>query len=124
VGAYNAGALLPPSSNPADLYRDLRAAVDRTDVHNAKIAEQKVSLVARAAEWEAAGDITTAQLDDIIYTVQHADFRYWRPLVYVIPCTPAVTARLESVPAHRRAGLGPEYIVPDLQRAEFDLLEL
>jgi hypothetical protein len=124
VGAYAAGALLPPSSNPADLYRDLKAAVAASDTHSAKIAAQKASLIARAAEWEAAGEISAIHRDDLVYIVQSAGFQHWRPLVYVIPCTASVLPRLQPVPAHNRAGLGPEYIIPDLHRSEFDLLEL
>jgi hypothetical protein len=124
VGAYNPGALLPPSSNPADIYRDLKAAVAATDTHNAKIAEQRVSLIARATAWEAAGEITAVHRDEIIYFAQQVDFRYWRPLLYVIPCTAAILPRLQNVPAPNRAGLGAEYIIQDLQRNEFDLLEL
>lgn len=124
VGAYNPGALLPPSSNPADIYRDLKAAVENTDTHNAKIAAQRASLIARATAWEAAGEITIAHRDEIIYFAQQVDFRYWRPLLYVIPCTPAILSRLQEVPAPNRAGLGAEYIIPDLQRTEVDLLEM
>ncbi len=73
-------------------------------------------------EWEHQGVITTAQKDDILYLVDHASFDLWRPLVYVIPRAP-VASRLEEVPMSKRAGVGVEYIIPDLQRTEFDIIE-
>jgi hypothetical protein len=55
--------------------------------------------------------------------VDTAPFELWRPLVYVIPRT-GVESRLKLVPMHKRAGFGPEYIIEDLRRSEFDLIEL
>jgi hypothetical protein len=124
AGAYNPVALVPPTSNPADIYRDLKTAVERSDLHNPKIIEQKASLIARATEWHLNGEIGTDVRDEIIFHAQRGDFKYWRPLLYIIPCTPALTPRMQSVPAHLRAGLGPEYIIPDLLGSEFHLIEL
>ena len=54
--------------------------------------------------------------------VTTASFEYWRPLLYVIPI-PTPAARLQLVPIDKRAGFGKEYIITDLKRAEFDLVE-
>ena len=43
LGRYAPNALIPPSSNPADIYRALRQDVSRKDMHSAKINEQKAS---------------------------------------------------------------------------------
>jgi hypothetical protein len=85
VGKYARGAGTPPTSDPASIYRDLAEAVKRTDEHNAKINEQRASLMARAVDWHTAGLITGATRDDITMTVSRATFREWRPLLYVIP---------------------------------------
>ncbi len=123
AGTYSAAALVAPSSNPVDIYRDLKNACARSDWHNAKIAEQKVSLKALAVTWEQNGEISTNDRDDILYMVDNATFQYWRPLLYVIPYAP-VAARLQTVPVSKRAGLGVEYVISDLQRPEFDLIEI
>jgi hypothetical protein len=60
---------------------------------------------------------------DILYMVEHATSKDWRPLIYVIH-RPAVENRLIPVPAHQRAGIGDEYIIRDLARHEFDIVEL
>lgn len=62
--------------------------------------------------------------DDIIYLVGTGDFSLWRPLLYVIPRTPQIDARIQAVPMAQRAGVGPEFIIPDLARDEFDIIEL
>ncbi len=124
LGTYVSGSLVAPTSNPKDIFLDLKRAVDATDKHNAKINEQISALLARAVKWEASGDISTSDKDDIIYMVNEpAYFKHWRPLLYVIPRAP-VEARLQPVPAALCASLGKEYILSDLRRDEFDLIEL
>ena len=76
-----------------------------------------------AADWNADGTITHDQAEEIIYTVENADFSLWRPLLYVIP-KGKVETRLQEVPIAKRASLGMEYIVPDLKRDEFDIVEI
>lgn len=122
LSAYTSGVLVAASSNPADIYRDLQHAVQTHDNHNAKIISQKASFISLATTWESDGEISTTQKDDIIYMVTTATFDLWRPLLYVIPRAP-VEPQLQLVPVHKRAGLGNEYIIPSLNRSEFDVIE-
>lgn len=124
LSAYSLGALVAPSSNPADIYRELKRDVEGKDRHSAKINAQKLTLTSLAVEWEANGKITTAQRDDILYLVDSADFSLWRPLLYVIPRTSDIESRLQEVAMAKRAGVGPEYIIEDLTLSEFDIVEL
>jgi hypothetical protein len=119
---YTAGANVPPSSNPADLYRSLRDAVRRKDTHDQKIQAQKATYLTLAVEYERAGKITAQSLEDITYRVTNASFDDWRPLLYLVPRTP-LGGRVKPVPASQCAGLGPEFTVTDLQRTEFDVIE-
>ncbi len=124
LGTYASGSLVPPSSNPKDIYEDLKKAVDNTDTHNTKIKQQISGLAALAVTWETTGEITTIQKDDIVYMVNETSyFKYWRPVLYVIPRT-LVEPRLKPVPLALCASLGQEYIIEDLHRNEFDLIEL
>ena len=95
---YSIGSLIAPSSNPADIYRELKNAVQRSDRHCHKISEQSVSLKKLALDWEAAGEISTYDKDEIIYRIDNASFAEWRPLVYIIPRA-AVHLRIQAVPA-------------------------
>ena len=48
LSIYSAGALVAPSSNPADIYRELKRDVDGKDKHSAKINAQKATLTSLA----------------------------------------------------------------------------
>jgi hypothetical protein len=123
LSAYSSGSLIPPSSNPADIYRELQRDVQGLDSHSAKIAAQRAVFISLAIEWEQRGEISSNDKDDIIWMANNGSFAMWRPLVYVIPRAP-VEIRLQLVPVNQRAGWGNEYIIPDLKRAEFDVIEL
>ncbi|HEY6331292.1 MAG TPA: hypothetical protein VI756_18345 [Blastocatellia bacterium] len=120
---YSVGAGTPPSSNPADIYRQLKKDTEGRDSHSYKINEQKVSFVRLARQWFKANEITREQKEEIVYWVRTASFDLWRPLIYVIPYGP-VKDRVKPVPANKCAGLGPEYIIDDLKRTDFDIIEL
>jgi hypothetical protein len=122
VSASSAGRLLPPSSNPADIYRVLRADVEREDRGSLKIAQQKTALLDRAAIWLANGAISREQAEEVTFRVNNSTFRDWRPLLYVIPLGP-VRAKVIVVPPARRAGHTEEYIIEDLHGDEFDIVE-
>lgn len=119
---YTSGSMIAPTSNPHDIYDDLKKAVDKHDVHNSKIIAQMASIKAVAIQKHQASDITDGQKDEIIYMVGHADFSHWRPLVYIIP-RPTVGPRLKVVPIQKRASFGKEYIIKDLHTDEFDVIE-
>lgn len=124
LSVYSVGALVGASSNPADIYRELKRDVDSKDKHSRKINAQKLTLNSLAVEWEIAGKISPTQKESILYLVKSADFSYWRPLLYVIPRTTEIEARLQEVEISRRAGIGPEFIIEDLKRSEFEIVEL
>jgi len=123
LSKYSFNANIAPSSNPADIYRELKRAVDRNDQHCNKINEQKLSFKTLALGWEANGEITSYEKEEIIYMVDNASFNQWRPLIYIIP-RKLVEPRLKVVSPDKRASFGPEYILEDLKRWEFDTIEL
>lgn len=123
LGRYGPGIPAPPSSDPAEIYRALKLDISRRDGHSAKIEQLRAGIVQRAIDWEAAGALTTDQKEEILYFANDNDFSYWRPLLYVIPRLPLAAGRIKLVPPGRRAGMAPEYIIEDLQRVEFDIIE-
>jgi hypothetical protein len=120
---HTLASLVAPSSNPVDIYRELKQCFERTDLHNAKIQAQKASLKSLAVQWQQAGEITKFEEQDIVWWVDNATAQLWKPLIYVIP-RPLVEARLVPVPANQRASIADEFTIPDLARSEFDLLEI
>ena len=115
---------LPPSSSPGDIYLALREDVRARDRHSAKIEQNKTGIRAGANAKFAQGLITTEQVAEINRMVGLADLRDFRPLLYIIPFE-SVALRVEVVEIDRRANLyHPEYLITDLARAEFEVIEL
>ena len=124
ASAYSLGSLVPPSSNPVDIYRALKLDVQRQDRNSEKITKQRATLASLAIQWATAGEITNDDKEEIVYMVTTATFEMWRPLLYLIPRGPAIVApRLQVVPPANRAGHGPEYIIEDLKGTEFEIVE-
>ncbi len=123
AGAHTPASLVAPSSNPVDVFKDLQIAVTKRDRHSYKINEQKLSLKKIAVDKCAAGEITPQQRDDVIFTVDSADFEMWRPIIYLIPNT-IDPARVHTVPMAQRASLGPEFIIKDLTSSDFDIIDM
>jgi len=119
---YAIGAGQPPSSDPASIYRSLHHAVKTGDTGDQKIISQKKTLRALAVKWAKEGSISANQRDDIFAMLKHSQVADFRPLIYVIPFPP-VAARVLSVPRLRRASLHPEFIIPDLDVNEFQIVE-
>ncbi len=124
VSPYSVGSLVPASSNPADIYRELKSAYNPFDIHCPKIIAQQASFKSLAVNWEASGKISATDRDDIIYMTDHVPKEYWRPLIYVISRAIINTSRIQLVPLTHRAGFGNEFIISDLQRNEFDIIEV
>jgi len=101
----------------------LKLDIEKQDRHSYKINAQKASLTALAIHWETNGTIGSNDKDEIIFMVTNATFDDWRPLLYLIPRN-LVEPRTKTVPIHRRASFGDEFILEDLRRNEFDVIEL
>jgi hypothetical protein len=122
VGAYSGGSVIPPSSNPASLYKQLKDAAESEDEGHLKIIQQKNILKSFAVDWEKAGQITGFEREEIIDSIDGGRFNQWRPLIYLIPRV-LVDSRLISVPRPRRASLGMEYQIHDLKGSEFEIIQ-
>jgi hypothetical protein len=114
---------MPPSSNPAEIYEELKAAtLHRPDFHCHHIVRVKLNLQQRALEWAADGSITNDDAQDVAYQLDHAAISDWRPLLYVIHRA-SVEARLVVVPPADRANpIAVEWTLADLLPHEFDVL--
>ena len=123
AAAYSRASMTPPSSDPCAIYRQLHREVKKLDRHSSKIQEQKLSLARLAAEWKEANELSADQAEEMIYIVNQGSIEDFSPLLYVIPGE-KVAPRLQVVAANKRANLmSREYIIPDLKRHEFDIVE-
>jgi hypothetical protein len=97
----------------------------KEDEHSDLIKGYRKTFSRLAKAWAADGSITDDQRDEIIATVKSRSWRIWRPVLYVIPRVNIEgTGRLRSVKRPDRASYGPELQVVDLERHEFDIIEL
>ena len=122
LDAYSLGSLIPPSSNPASLYEQLKAAAENEDEGDLKIIQQKSGLKSFAQEWEESGEITSAEKEEIIVSVDRGHFKLWLPLIYLIPRV-LVEPRLIPVERAGRASTGMEFQIHDLKGSEFDVIQ-
>ena len=114
---------LAPTSNPKDIFWDLMRAVEKEDSHCYKISEQKLSLITRSLEWKAKGEITNNQRKEIIHRIKNSSFKDWRPIIYLIPYK-LVESRLRKVKLPETANLGNEFVIKDLKRNEFGIIDI
>lgn len=113
----------PPSSSPAEIYYDLARDVARGDQHSAKICTNRLGILRGAGARKKAGRITTEQYTDIVGIVDLARVSDFRPLLYVIPHH-GVRRAVKEVPICKRAHpLAIEYLIEDLARDRFDVIE-
>ena len=124
VGTTHHGSLIPPTSSPCAIYKELADAVrpGSADRHNPKIVAQRASVASRAEEWRRKGEINDAIADEILAIVNGGDLSIWRPQLYIIPKSGIDTSRVELVPFGVRAGLGDEFWIRDLRGSEFDMV--
>jgi hypothetical protein len=94
------------------------------DRHSALIAQNKAGLLRGADAKRKAGIITPAEKRDIIDMVNLADLDLFQPLIFVIPCTPAIRKVAQVVPHTGRANpLYEEYVISELSREDFDVID-
>jgi hypothetical protein len=122
--AGSAASMIAPSSNPRRIYQLLAEECDNEEENSPTIKGHRKTFTRLAKQWYAAGEITKDQSDEIIASARTRSWRIWRPVLYVIPIAPIISAgRLKAVRRSERAGYGPEQQIVDLRRDEFDIIE-
>jgi hypothetical protein len=120
----SAGALIAPSSNPRKIYYDLLQEYHAQEEHSRIIRDHKRTFRRLAKKWLADGEINDDQFAEIVASVKAISWRIWKPVLYVIPRMAIDAGRIKEVPRNDRAGYGPELQIADLQREEFDIVDL
>ncbi len=115
---------IPPTSSPAEIYRNLEEETRRGDLHSRGIERNASGILGGAQAKLEAGVITKTQHREIRKAVAKAEIPDFRPVLYVIPFD-RLEGRVPEVPVSQRAHpLSLEYLVEDLRSGCFDLLEL
>lgn len=114
----------PPSSTPDNIAKSLREDIALGDLHSAKIDANRTGLRRGAQVMLQAGVITFQQSVDIGTVIDASRLADFRPLVFVIPVT-GVDGLVEDVPVQDKAHpLSEEYIIRNLPRQAFDVIEI
>lgn len=114
----------PPTSNPYEIYHSLLGEVRQGDEHSSKIEANKVGILKGATYKKKAGIINDQQEKDIASIVDRAKFRDFRPVLYVIPFHLVANILTEVPISQRAAPLSVEYIIEQLPREFFDMIEI
>jgi hypothetical protein len=121
LGRY---ASIPPTSNPYEIYHNLREEVQRGDRHSAKIAANREGILRGAEAKRKAGVINESQFHDIRQTVKSVEISDFRPILYVIPYSNVATDVREATIEERAHPLSVELIIESLDRSHFDPIEV
>ena len=114
---------IPPSSSPAQLYRNLEEIARGGDRNNAQVLNNKSGLRFGALKKWEAGVISDAQLREINWIIDAAESADFSPLLYIIPFTKLV-ARLASevAPQDKAHPFSDDYLIDKLPRTSFDVV--
>ena len=120
----NYGPEQPASSNPILRCRQIMSDIITDDNHSSMIEENKNGIIKGASFKKKDGIITKSDEKDIMSKVRCAENKEFCPYLCVIPYD-IVKDRLEAVEPQRKANSeSNEYIIYDLKRDEFDLIEI
>lgn len=117
-------AAAPPTAIPGEIYDGFFEHVSRGDQHSPWIARNKIGILNGAEVKYASGVIDIPEWDNIKWTVEKAEIRDFRPLVFVIPFGGVEHLVEEVPPAERAHPLSVEYRIEELPRDRFDVIEL
>jgi hypothetical protein len=122
--AASGPGIIPPTSCPSDIYHQLWREVKAGDRHSTKVEQNKLGLLQGAAAKRKAKIITPEQEEEVAGIVKAAQLPDFKPLLFIIPVA-GVTDRVREVPiADKAHPLSAEYIIPNLPRRCFDIIEL
>lgn len=114
---------MPPSSTPSDICCSLCGDVSQDDVHSLKIQSNRDGIRKGASSKRNAEQITEQELREIDQIVSAAKLADFRPLLYVIPFHLVAEQAKPVPPTDRAHPFSQEYIIKDLLRSSFDVLE-
>lgn len=121
---FNAKFINPPSSNPLEIYNNLKRDVEGKDHHSSKIEQIRAGIIKGASAKRNNGIITKEQEQEIIDIVNAAEIGDFRPLIYVIPVS-KVESIVKPVSVKFRADkFSQEYIIEELHKNLFDVIDL
>jgi hypothetical protein len=115
---------IPPSSSPAELYRALLDEVERGERHSELMKRNRSGILAGLKAKVAAGVIHEARRQEIETILEDSHPREFRPVLFVMPFAAVRDRVVEASVRDRAHPMSIEYLVEQLPRDCFDMLEL
>lgn len=115
------GVIIPKSSSPINIYHEFCCGLN--DLHSTIIPQNCLGLKKGAVSYfnnNVITDIQKNELFEIIKKAKKENRQLFKPLLYIIPYTSEIEAKLKPVSVGTRAGvLSPEFIIPNLTSKDF-----
>ena len=121
---FDYGVCQPASSNPLTIAQRYLQDVYSKDEHSAIIRQNREGLKRGAALKRKSGIISRETEKKIIAVVDNADFKFFLPLLYVIPYNNVATICREATPEKKARADSTEYIIEMLPRHCFEVVNL
>jgi hypothetical protein len=114
----------PPSSDPIAIYWRFEQDIQGADTHSALIANSRLGICRGAFAREKQGVITREIRILIDAIVKKAPLTDFKPLLYIIPYAAVKDLARPASMMDRARPTSEEYIIENLPRSSFDVLEL
>jgi hypothetical protein len=115
---------IPPSASPAALYRAMLEDTRRGDRHSSAIDQNKNGIYRGARARRSQGLIGDAEVEEIRSSLERAECRDFRPVLYIIPYDQVKESVVRVAVDERAHPMSVEYRIEMLPRASFDMVEL
>jgi hypothetical protein len=121
---YGPNSFVPPTSNPCQIFTTLLDEVKMGDLHSNNIRANKRGIANGAVLKLSRGIINEQQHREIMAIISKAQIADFQPFIYLIPYN-GVINKITTVPVAKCAHpLSREFIIEDLLREEFDVVEV
>ena len=114
----------PPSSNPKNIYLRLLEDTNGDDKHSTKIKENKAGLKKAGRAKKEAGIINDTQFNALKTMINNAGTNDFRPLIYIVQADKVKDIVKEVEIKIMARPLGEEYLIEELQREHFDIIDI
>ncbi|MEL7571319.1 MAG: hypothetical protein AAGU14_12260, partial [Eubacteriaceae bacterium] len=121
---FSFGFEQPESSNPSIICRNYLTSIATRDNHSSIIENNKLGILKGAAIKRKEGIINDRQELEIRAMTTEASFLDFMPVIYVINASNVLDKCKEAPVADRAAPHSIEYIIRELPRVDFDIINM
>jgi len=119
-----AGVVIPPSSDPYEIYYSYVREIEGGDLHGNTIKSNKTGIINGAIAEKAAGTITDTGMQEIMAIVGAAQLGDFWPMLLVIPFAGVASLVVPATIARTANPFSPEYIISRLPPSKFQIIDL